>query len=316
MATSVTIQCDPDYQTWAQIHAEFVNATRDANGNITIKTKWWVKGYAYSATGKINNEQVDHYQFGNGQPDTFGNTTLKEKSFSGGSGWGAKSGSLSVYIWGQNRRSSSGDIGSGKTDSKSSSIDWSIAAAQFTVTFNANGGTTPTASKPVSYGSTYGNLPSPTRTGYTFLGWFTSGGTQITSSSTVNITANQTLYAHWKANSYTVTFNANGGTTPTGSKSVTYGSTYGTLPTPTRAGYKFLGWFDDVEGGTQITSSTTVSITGAQTLYAHWEVMTIFRRVQNGSMEMYPLVFIKEGNNVSQATGLYIVENGTGYTCV
>lgn len=316
MATSVTIQCDPDYQTWVKLHAEFVNATRDASGNITINTKWWLNGFAYSATGKVNGETLYDYTYGTGHPGDLGNTTLKEKSFSGGSGWGAKSGTLSVYVWGQNRRSASGDSTSGQTDSESSSINWSIAAATFTVTFNPNGGTTPTASKSVSYGSTYGNLPSPTRTGYTFLGWFTSGGTQITSSTTVAITANQILYAHWQANSYTVTFNANGGVTPTGSKSVTYGSTYGTLPTPTRAGYKFLGWFDDVEGGTQITSSTTVSITAAQTLYAHWEVMTIFRRVQNGSMEMYPLVFIKEGNNVSQATGLYIVENGTGYTCV
>lgn len=39
MATSVTIQCDPDWQTWVKLHAEFVNATRDSNGNITVNTK-------------------------------------------------------------------------------------------------------------------------------------------------------------------------------------------------------------------------------------------------------------------------------------
>ena len=69
---------------------------------------------------------------------------------------------------------------------------------------------------------------------------------------------------------YTVTFNANGGSTPTASKTVAYGSTYGTLPTPTRSGYAFLGWFTDSIAGTQVTDSTTVNLSDNQTLYAHW----------------------------------------------
>lgn len=70
---------------------------------------------------------------------------------------------------------------------------------------------------------------------------------------------------------YKVTFNANGGTVSTTSKTVTKGSTYGTLPTPTRAGYDFVGWYTKADGGTKVTSSTTVSLTGNQTLYAHWK---------------------------------------------
>lgn len=159
----------------------------------------------------------------------------------------------------------------------------------YTVTFNTNGGNavSPT-SKTVTKGSTYGTLPTPTRTGYTFDGWYTaaSGGTKITSTTTVSITANQTLYAHWKANTYTVTFNANGGTTPTASKSVTYAGTYGTLPTPTRTGYTFDGWFTAASGGTKITSTTTVSITADQTLYAHWTIKkyTITAAGTNGTV--------------------------------
>ena len=142
----------------------------------------------------------------------------------------------------------------------------------YTISFNANGGTVSTSSKTVTYGNTYGTLPTPSRTGYTFAGWYTaaSGGAQISSSSTVSITANQTLYAHWTANPCTVSFNANGGSVSVTSKSVTYGSTYGTLPTPTRAGYVFAGWYTSASGGTQITSNSTVSITTNQTLYAHW----------------------------------------------
>ena len=157
-------------------------------------------------------------------------------------------------------------------------------ANNYTVSFNANGGTVSPTSKSVTFDQAYGTLPTPTRTGYTFAGWWTaaSNGTQITTSTKMQTASNHTLYAHWTANQYTVTANANGGTIPTTSgwtiasgsktatKSVTYDSTYGTLPTPTRTGYTFAGWWTAASNGTQITSSTKVAITAAQTLYAHW----------------------------------------------
>ena len=147
----------------------------------------------------------------------------------------------------------------------------------YTVTFNANGGTTPTASKTVTYGNTYGTLPTPTRTGYIFNGWFTSssGGTQVTASTSVTLTANQTLYAQWTANTYTVNYDANGtaefpASVDPASQTKTFGSPYGSMPTPTRTGFGFDGWYTEAVGGTLVTSGTTVSITAAQTLYAHW----------------------------------------------
>lgn len=147
---------------------------------------------------------------------------------------------------------------------------------QFTVTFNANGGTTPTSSKKVTVGSTYGTLPTPTRTGHKFAGWFTAqtGGTQVTSSTTVNITANQTLYAHWTKNNYTLTFNAAGGSVSPTSRSVAYGAAYGTLPTPSRTNYKFLGWYTAASGGTQVSASTTMGASNV-TIYAHWQLNTV-----------------------------------------
>ena len=145
----------------------------------------------------------------------------------------------------------------------------------YTVSFNSNGGSS-VSSKSVTYGTSYGTLPTPSRNGYTFAGWYTaaSGGTQITSSSTMNTNANITLYAHWSPKSFTVSFDSNGGSAVS-SKSVTYDSTYGTLPTPTRNGYTFVGWFTAASGGSQVTSSTKVTITGNQTLYAHWKGNTI-----------------------------------------
>ena len=74
-------------------------------------------------------------------------------------------------------------------------------------------------------------------------GNFTAGTAQyITSSSTVTQEHNHTLYAVWTPKTYTVTFNANGGTVSTTTKQVTMGQPYGTLPTPTRSGYTFKGW--------------------------------------------------------------------------
>lgn len=68
----------------------------------------------------------------------------------------------------------------------------------------------------------------------------------------------------------TVKFNANGGSTSITSKSVIYGNTYGALPTPTRSGYSFNGWYTSANGGTKVTSSTIMKEIGNHTLYAHW----------------------------------------------
>ena len=145
------------------------------------------------------------------------------------------------------------------------------------MTFDAQDGTVSPTSKTVTNGSAYGTLPTPTRSGYTFGGWFTGTngtGSQVTESTTVSLTANQTLYAKWTAvpvTSYTVTFDAQDGTVSPTYKTVTNGSAYGTLPTPTRSGYTFGGWFTGTNGtGSQVTESTTVSLTADQTLYAMW----------------------------------------------
>ncbi len=85
-------------------------------------------------------------------------------------------------------------------------VDASIAVhygETYTVAFDADGGAVDTASKTVVCGQTYGELPTPTRDGYTFDGWFTakSGGTQVTGSTIFERTADQTLYARWEDSS-------------------------------------------------------------------------------------------------------------------
>ena len=135
--------------------------------------------------------------------------------------------------------------------------------------------------KSVTQGQAYGVLPTAYgKDGYTFDGYYTAktGGTKVTSSTIFNGTSDITLYPRYTQNvveepevpqQYTVYLYMNGYVYKT--LTVTNGSTYGTLPSPNLSGYDFLGWYTKVSGGTKITSSTKVNLTGSQTLYARFE---------------------------------------------
>lgn len=79
---------------------------------------------------------------------------------------------------------------------------WEDIPAVFAVTLDACGGAVQPGSVKVTAGGKYDGLPVPVREGYSFEGWFTAanGGKKITSSMTVTLTADQTLYAHWTPN--------------------------------------------------------------------------------------------------------------------
>ena len=115
-----------------------------------------------------------------------------------------------------------------------------------------------------------------TRTGYTQDGWaVTDGGEKVYGlGGTYTDDRNITLYPHWTANTWTVTYEYEGATggNSTASKQVTYDSTYGNLPTPTRAGYTFKGWYTEANGsGNEVESATKVTTDSSHKLYAYWE---------------------------------------------
>ena len=122
-------------------------------------------------------------------------------------------------------------------------------------------------------GEAYGPLPILDRPGYTFLGWFTADGTEITETSIVP-GEDQTLYAKWSdTQTGTVTFDPNGGKKPSPAKmGVTFGTQYGALPPVTRKGYDFNGWYTD--DGVKITATSIVSKSGNHTLTARWTAQT------------------------------------------
>lgn len=161
------------------------------------------------------------------------------------------------------------------------------AEITYRLTYNANGGNVSPSSKIIKYSDgKLGTLPTPTRTGYKFLGWYTaqSEGTKV--SSTTTISSDKTIYAHWEVNSYTVSFNANGGSPTPASKTIKYGSTYGTLSTPTKQYNTFKGWYTSASGGTRVTSTTTMNKATNHTLYAQWipETVTIYFETNGGKM--------------------------------
>ena len=177
---------------------------------------------------------------------------------------------------------------------------WEKNPTQYTVSYNANGGSGAPASQTKSENVAITlSSTKPTRSGYTFLGWSTSStATSPTyypgSSYTAN--ASVTLYAVWEKlpETYTIKYNANGGTgapatqTKTEDVNITLSSTK-----PTRSGYKFLGW----STSSTATSATyqpgaTYSTNASVTLYAVWrkdnyDISVMNLKVGASSVEQY-----------------------------
>jgi uncharacterized repeat protein (TIGR02543 family) len=146
------------------------------------------------------------------------------------------------------------------------------------VTYKPAGGTCTPNIKDVVWRGEYGQAPCiPTRTGYTFAGWWTGLGgtaTHVTSMTLVNDNAGHTLYANWTPNEYLVTYDATGGVCAPNTKNVSFGTAYGAAPcTPSRTGYTFAGWWTGAGGGgTEVTPESRVMLSAAHTLQAKWTI--------------------------------------------
>ncbi len=141
---------------------------------------------------------------------------------------------------------------------------------QYSITYYLNGGTL-FENNPTGYNVDTDTfvLNEPTRTGYEFLGWTYSGNS--TPAKNVKIskgtTGNLTFTANWKANSYSVSFNSDGGNS-FNDLSVTYDSNY-SLPTPSKTGYSFSGWYN---GNNLVPSNGTWKYTYNLNLVAKWSI--------------------------------------------
>lgn len=151
----------------------------------------------------------------------------------------------------------------------------------FTYTYNGNGGTPARASDTATYPNEV-TLPSASRYGYSLKGWYTepaAGSLVGVAGASVKVWPTRTVYAQWTGNSYSVAFNANGGT---GTMTTQTGFVYGTAKALSanafsRANHTFAGWALTSGGPVAYTDKQSVSNLTAQagatvTLYAVWSV--------------------------------------------
>lgn len=181
----------------------------------------------------------------------------------------------------------------GKSATRSISLTVQVPAwRSYTVSYDANGGSgAPSAQTKWADQALTLSGTKPTRTGYSFQGWATSSGGSVTYAAGASYTANAgiTLYAVWKALTYTISYNANGGTGAPGNQTKTYGVALTLSNTkPTRARYKFLGWGTSASATTiQYLAGDVYTANAAITLYAIWELAYQEPRIYNLSAIRY-----------------------------
>lgn len=146
----------------------------------------------------------------------------------------------------------------------------------YSVTYNANGGSGAPSNQTKTYGTNLTlSSTKPTRTGYTFAGWATSASGSVVKQpgGTYTDNASVTFYAKWTLITYTVQYNANGGSGAPGNQTKNYGQTLTLSSTrPTRANYNFMGWATSSTGSVVYSPGSAYTGNAAITLYAIWEL--------------------------------------------
>ncbi len=169
-------------------------------------------------------------------------------------------------------------------------------------------------------------LVNPTKAGYDFGGWYISSdssGVALSFLSATVYTSNITLYAKWTPE-VIVTFDKDGGDGIANRITLVYGQTYGTLPSVTRDGYTFGGWWTEANGGgSQVTGATILLTVSDHTLYAKWifeatpgltytyDASSDSYSVSKGAFDPAGIVYIPAFYNGKSVTGISV--NGFSY---
>ena len=252
----------------AEFTNEITEITIGSTGDVTLFAQWTTNEYTITFDGNTNSGgslPTAITQDYNSQVTVPGNTGALTKMGYTFNGWNTlANGSGTAYL--------EDDTFNMPATNSTLFAQWS--PTEYDITYNLEGGTN-NGSNPATYniGTSTITFLAPTKTGYTFEGWFseaefTNEITEITLGSTGDVT----LFAQWTINSYNITYNLDGGTN-NGSNPVTYniGTSTITLLAPTKTGYTFAGWFSEAEFTNEITEITLGS-TGDITLFAQWTI--------------------------------------------
>lgn len=192
---------------------------------------------------------------------------------------------------------------------------WTLTT--YPVTYYGNGNTGgSTAAQTKTYGT---NLTLRTngftKTGYTFVKWNTKAdgtGTSYNAGATYTGNAALTLYAIWQIVTYTVSYNANGGSGAPAAQTKTYGVNLTLSSTiPTRSGYTFLRWNTKADGtGTNYGAGASYTANAAVTLYAQWlkSNIPVYTAV-NGQIRQVEKAYTCVNNQIKEVTIYTCVNN-------
>ena len=203
------------------------------------------------------------------------------------------------------------------TITKATSVYLNFTTNSYTVTYNNNGGSGSVSSQSFKHGESVKISPGTalSKTGHTFNGWNTNAagtGTNYTVGTTYTPNANLTLYAKWKADTYTVSYNANGGTGGPSAQTKTYGvnltlSTLTSSTTPTKTGYTFKNWNTRADGtGTSYEPGKLYSANEPVTLYAQWNIVKYsitYNGNLSGATDVPGIAYKEYGKSITIANG-------------
>lgn len=273
---------------WYCSHATEIVAETNTSKTIRVKCYWqnnghnyninYVYGYVYCIIdGEKNKQEI----FTNGNVNTTSSSSAKLGQYDFVVPKGTSAKSVECYA----KITSESSYVSGTKYSDSTFVDVG-AKPTHTITYDATGGTGAPATQTKWYGESITlSSTKPTKTGHTFVNWCTNTsntGTKYNPGDTYSSNANLTLYAIWSANTYTVTYNANGGTGAPANQTKTYGVDLTLSSTkPTKTNYNFLGWSTSANGGVVYSAGGKYTNNSAVTLYAVWELAYIKPRITN-----------------------------------
>ena len=172
---------------------------------------------------------------------------------------------------------------------------------QYTITYDLDGGTAEGNPDTYTVETDAFTLKNPTRPGYTFTGW---SGTGLTGEDNLTVTipkgstGNRSYTAHWSLNTYSITYDLDGGTASGNPDFYTVESSTITLNPPTRTGYTFIGWSGtDLSGSDNLTVTIPAGSIGNCSYIAHW------------SLNIYSITYDLDGGTALGNPDFYTVES-------
>lgn len=271
---------------WKCTHSASTTSTSNTSVTIKVTCYWKNNGWTYDINYvsawvycKGSSKQVKNSGSVNANSSTSQQVSMGSASFT----INKTTATQTASCYGKITTNSSYVKGTKSSSATSISIP---AKPSYKITYNANGGSGAPGQQTKWYGTNITlSSTKPTRTGHTFVRWNTNTsntGTAYNPGATYSSNANLTLYAIWKANTYTVSYNANGGSGAPGSQTKTYGVNLTLSGTrPTRTNYNFLGWSTSVNGSVSYQPSSTYTNNSSVTLYAVWQLAYVAPRISN-----------------------------------